>query len=226
MADIRDQITAAGRWLCRQGYTAGGDASVSRRDPGGRIVITPRGTSLSDLTSDRLVVLDENGQPQPPGHQPALAAPLHLTVYGRRNDAAAVLLMQPPGVMAFAVAAIPLVQPVIPETVLTIGSVPLTPYTTPYTPECAGIIRQLLDDHDALLLQGRGLLVLAANLSAALEKLERIESMATAIRGAKSLGHVNLLTGQHVRDLMALREKLQLEGRNPWMPKDRKDHHA
>lgn len=226
MADIRDQITAVGRWLCRQGYTAGGDASVSRRDIGGRIVITPRAKSLSDLKSDQLVLMEENGQPQPSDRRPALAAPLHLTVYGRRDDAVAVLVVQPPNVMAFAVAAIPLVQPVIPETVLTIGSVPLTPYTTPYTPECADIIRLLLDDHDALLLRGRGLLVLAANLGAALEKVERIENMAAAIRGAKSLGHVSLLTGQHVRELMALREKLQLEGRNSWTPKDREDRHA
>jgi L-fuculose-phosphate aldolase len=226
MPNTREQMTAACRWLCQRGYAAGDDASISWRDRTGQILITPRGGSLRNLEPDQVVLLDDNGRPRQADDHPALATPLHLTVYGRRGDAAAVLVTQPPSVTAFAVAAIPLVQPVIPETVLTIGSIPLAPYTTPYTPECVDTIQRLLDDHDALLLQGRGLLVLGASLNAAIEKVERIENMAAAILGAKSLGHVSLLTGEHIRDLMSLRKELRLGGRNPWAPEDEEEHHA
>jgi len=230
MLDLREQITAHSRRLCRQGYTAGDEASISCRDRSGRILITPRGRSLGELEPDRLILLDENGQPPTNGPQPALAVELHRTVYGRRREADCVMVMQPPAVMAFALAAIPLVQPAVPEMVLTIGSVPLAPYTTPYTAECAAAVERLVDNHDALLLLGRGLLTLAPNLSMAAEKVERITNLAAALMGARSLGHVGLLDGKHIRELMALRKKLQLEGRNPWAaedrPEEKEDRHA
>jgi L-fuculose-phosphate aldolase len=109
---------------------------------------------------------------------------------------------------------------------LTIGSVPLAPYTTPYTSKCAGAIRRLLDDHDALLLRSRGLLVLGTDLEAALERIERIENMAAALLGTKPLGQVNLLTGEHVRDLMSLRSTLRLGGRNSWAAETPDDHES
>jgi len=220
MPDLREQITATARRLCLQGYTAGDGASISCRDRSGRILITPRGGSLGELEPDRLVLLDENGQPPRNGPRQALAADLHLTVYGRRGDAGAVMIMQPPAVMAFAVAAIPLVQPAVPEIILTIGSVPLTPYTTPYTAECAAAVELLLDSHDALLLQGRGLLTLGPDLPGATEKVERIASLAAGLMGARALDHVGLLDGRHIDELMALRKKLRLEGRNPWAAED------
>jgi L-fuculose-phosphate aldolase len=230
MPDLRKQITTTARRLCLQGYTAGDETSISCRDLSDRILITPRGGSLGDIEPDRLVLLDKNGQPPEDDPRPAPSADLHLTVYGRRSDAGAVMITQPPAVMAFAVAAIPLVQPAVPETVLTIGSVPLAPYTTPYTAECAAAIERLLDDHDALLLQGRGLLTLAPNLSGAAETVERIASLAAALMGARALGHVGLLDGKHIRGLMNLRQKLHLEGRNPWAQEDRseekEDRHA
>jgi len=230
MPDLREQITTTARQLYRQGYTAGNEASISCRDRSGRILITPRSGSLGELEPDRLILLDENGRPPQDGPQPALAADLHRTVYGQRHEADCVMIMQPPAVMAFAVAAIPLVQPAIPETVLTIGSVPLAPYTTPYTTECAAAIERLLDDHDALLLQGRGLLTLAPSLSEAAERVERIANLAAAVMGARALGHVGLLDGEHIRGLMALRKKLHLGGRNPWVSEDRsseeEDRHA
>jgi len=223
MPDLREQITVAARRLCFQGYAAGDGASISCRKPDGRILITPRGASLGGLRPDRLVLLNENGSPPKDGPRPALAAELHRTVYDRRPDAGAVTILQPPAVMAFAVAAIPLVQPAVPETVLTIGSVPLAPYTLPYTAERAAAVERLLDDHDALLLQGQGALTLGPDLSAALEKAERIASQAAGLLGARSLGHVGLLDGRHIRELMALHRELRLKGRNPWAPDDPSD---
>lgn len=223
MPSLREQITAAARRLCLQGRAAGDGASISCRETDGRILITPRGGSLAELEPGRLILLDENGSPPKDGPRPALAAGLHRTVYQRRPDAGAVMILQPPAIMAYAVAAIPLVQPAVPETVLTIGPVPLAPYTTPYTSERAAIVERLLDDHDALLLQGRGLLALGPDLSAAVEKAERIASLAAGLLGARTLGHVGLLDGRHIRQLMALRRELRLEGRNPWTADDGPD---
>ena len=216
MPNLREQITAIGHRLCLQGYAAGDGASISCRGRSGRILITPRGGSLGELQPDQMVLLDEHGRPPKSGLRPARAAELHLSVYDRRSETGAVMIMQPPEVMAFAVAAIPLVQPAVPETVLTIGAVPLAPYTTPYSPESAEAVNRLLEDHDALLLQGRGVLVLGPSLSAAAEKVERIANLAAALMGARALGHVGLLDGEHIRRLMALRKKLHLGGRNPW----------
>jgi L-fuculose-phosphate aldolase len=223
MDRFRNQMMAASRWLARRGYAAGEDGVLSQRIDSGRILITPRGKSLHWIGRQDLVLVGTDGRRLQGTLEPALALQLHLAVYSRRDDAGAVILAQPPSAMAFAVAGIPLVQPVIPEMVLTIGSVPLAPHTTPFSSRTADTIGRLLDGHDALLLQSRGVLILAADLLTALEKLERIESLASALIGAKNLGHVNLLSGGHIKELMSLRQKLNLTGRNPWVQPDQED---
>jgi L-fuculose-phosphate aldolase len=218
MEDIRDQMMAACRWLVRKSYMAGDDGALSCRDDQGHILITPRGRVLDWLKPEELVMVDGNGHPMEGGSSPPLSLELHLAVYRHRQDARAVLLAQPPTATAFAVASIPLVQPVIPEMVLTIGAVPLAPYTTPFSHQTAEAIGQLLNEHDALLLKNRGLLVLGSAVGEVLEKTERIENMARALLGAKSLGHVNILSAADIKELMALRRELNLPGRNPWDP--------
>jgi L-fuculose-phosphate aldolase len=140
---------------------------------------------------------------------------LHLTAYHHRREISAVIHAQPPAATAFAVTGTPLVQPVLPQTVLSLGSVAVTKYASPYTEEAARAIDDLIQRHDALLLKNRGLLVVGLSLMDALQKLEGVEQLASTLVMAKALGRIDLLSGAQVNKLMILRDRMNLKGQNP-----------
>ena len=78
---------------------------------------------------------------------------MHLRCYREREDVGAVLHAHPPVATGFAVANIPLDDYSMIETVISLGSVPVTPYGTPSTEEVPEAIAPYLADHDAMLLQ-------------------------------------------------------------------------
>jgi L-fuculose-phosphate aldolase len=219
-ADLPNEMIQACRWLAQHEYVAASDGILSVRVSPQEIMMTPQGQSWNRVTSDQLVLLALDGTKAQQERQPSPAYRLHLFVYRRRKEVGVVINAQPPSATAFAVAGIPLIQPVLPETVLTFGSVPLAKYATPYTEEAEQAIGDLIEQHDALLLKNRGLMILGLDLSEALQKLDQVERLANVLLRAKALGHVDILTGTQVNKLMALRKRLKLKGKNPWMQID------
>jgi L-fuculose-phosphate aldolase len=214
--EVRAEMIKICRWLFERAFVAADAGTVSARISDHKILITPRDQGFGWLTQDQLVLMDLAGQSMDQTQEPSWASGLHLAAYGHREDVRAILHAQPPSATAFAVAGIPLVQPVLAETVLTVGAVPMTSYCTPYTEEAAESIGSLIGSHDALLLKNRGVLTVGRDLMDALQKLERVEQLASVLLAARSLEHVDLLPGAQVKKLMALREQMNLQGKNPW----------
>lgn len=215
--DIRTELIEVCRWLAQRAFVAADDGSVSAKVAPDQILITPRGRSLGRLTPDQLVQCHLGEEKFGGEAEPSPALRLHLAVYLQRKEIVAAIQAQPQAATAFSVAGIPLVQPVLPEMVLTLGSVPMVEYATPFTAEAAQAIGELILGHDALLLKNRGVLTVGLDLVDALQKLERVEQLASVLLAAKSLDHIDLLSGNQVNKLLALREGLNLRGRNPWV---------
>jgi len=214
--EIRAEMMKVCRWLSERTFVAADAGAVSARISPSQILITPRGQSLNWLVPEQLVPIDAIGHSAAEAIEPSPTLPLHLAVYRQRTDIQAVVLAQPPSATAFALSGIPLVHPALAETVLTLGSVPITGYATPYTEEAAASIGHAIQNHDALLLKHRGLLTVGLNLMDALQKLERVEQLATVLLAARSLDHIDLLPGAQVKKLMDLRARMKLGGKNPW----------
>ena len=214
---IRNDIIETCRWLAERAFVAADDGAVSARLSPDRLLITPRGASLDRLSPAELISTDLTGQNASGEGEPSPAVRLHLAVYTRRDDIQAVVHAQPPATTAFAIAGIPLVQPVLPETVLTLGTVPLARYATPFTATSARAVEELIGEHDAALLKNRGMLCAGVDLEDARQKLDRVEKLAEVLLKARSLDHIDLLSGKQVEDLMDLRNKLHLPGMNPWL---------
>ncbi len=86
-----------------------GFGHISARVAGSdRIIMTPR-RALGLVTADELVELDQHGN-QVAGHvgRPALEAIMHVAVYRRRSDVAAIARGHPRNVAAYAAAGMPL----------------------------------------------------------------------------------------------------------------------
>jgi len=215
--DVRTELIEVCRWLAQRAFVAADDGSVSAKAAPDQILITPRGKSLGRITPDQLIQCHLEEERLGGEVEPSPALRLHLAAYLQRTEITAVIQAQPPAATAFAVAGIPLVQPILPETVLTLGSVPMVSYATPFTAEAAQAIGQSILGHDALLLKNRGIVTVGLDLMDALQKLERVEQLASVLLAAKSLDHIDILSGNQVNKLLALRENLKLRGKNPWV---------
>jgi L-fuculose-phosphate aldolase len=212
---VRSEIIRVCQRLTQRAFVAAEDGAVSARISQNKILITPAGRGLGWVSSEHLVMMDMEGQMREGELVPSPAFRLHLAAYHQRREIAAVIHAQPPAATAFAVAGTPLVQPVLPQTILTLGAVAMTKYAPPYTEEAARAIDDLIQRHDALLLKNRGILTIGTSLMEALQNLERAEQLASTLVMAKTLGRIDLLSGTQVSRLMALREDMNFKGKNP-----------
>jgi L-fuculose-phosphate aldolase len=136
---------------------------------------------------------------------------MHLEVYRQRSDVRAVLHAHPVFATVLSVSDSPFPVDVLPEVLLTIGDVPTTRYATPSSHDDADAIRELIQNHDALLLRQHGSLTVGKDLEVALTNLERIEHVAEVFWRAKMLGKVNRIPEVDVEKLLQVRERFQSE---------------
>ena len=102
---------------------------------------------------------------------------MHLRVYQKRPDVKAVVHARPIYATSFAIAGIPLTEPIMPEAVIALGYVPIAEYGTPSTVEVPDNIEKYLPYFDAILLENHGALAYSDSLLAAYHKMESLNFM-------------------------------------------------
>lgn len=201
---IKDDIVEVGRRLYARGLISGNEGNISVRD-GDFLYVTPAGVCKGFLTPDMIVKADLEGQRVDGTHRVSTEVMMHTAVYRRRPDAMAVVHAHPPTATAFAVAGIPLDQPLIAEAVVTLGPVPVIPYGTPSTAELADNVSNAICDHQGLLLANHGALTVGDSAFRAWERMETVEQLARIALAARLLGKDNLLPAPAVDRLLSLR---------------------
>jgi L-fuculose-phosphate aldolase len=219
--ELRREMVRVGRLMWERGYVVATDGNLSARLGPDRLLVTPAGLSKGFLTADDLVVmrLDGKGASQAVyrrrGAKPSSEISMHLEVYRLRPDVRAVVHAHPPLAVSFSIAGVSLARCVLPEVVVTLGSIPTAEYATPGTDEVPGSIRQAVQDCDALLLAHHGSLTLGGTLWEAYLRLEKVEHTAQITLAAQQLGGVKTLSPEAVEKLTDMRrELLQRQGRD------------
>ncbi|MBP3397268.1 MAG: class II aldolase/adducin family protein, partial [Clostridia bacterium] len=163
---LKEQICDVCRKMWQQGWVAANDGNVSVKLDDGTFLATPTGVSKSFITPDKLVRINDRGEvlEGAPGYKPSSEIKMHLRCYKERPDVGAVVHAHPPTATGFAVAGKSLDQYSMIETVIAIGSIPLTPYGTPSTDEVPEAITPYLAEHDVMLLQNHGALTVGCDL--------------------------------------------------------------
>ncbi len=179
------------------------DGNVSMRLGDDRVLLTPAGREKRGLPPESLLVVDLEGNVVEGEGRPSTEAPMHLLCYAARLDVGAVVHAHPPVATAVAAAGAPLDAAVMPETVVTVGSVALVPYATPGTAELARALEPWLDGHDAFLLASHGVLTLGRDVREALHRMERVEHLAKVTIAARLLGGPRALTAAEVESLLS-----------------------
>lgn len=213
----KQQICQIGRRMYDSGFVAANDGNISVRLNAQEVLTTPTGVSKGFMTPEMLVKVDLAGRvlQAATDWRPSSELKMHLRVYKERPDVQAVVHAHPPYATTFAVARMPLNQPLIAEAVVSLGCVPVTEYAAPSTQEVPDAIARYLEHFDAVLLANHGALAWGQDLLTAYHKLESVEFYARLTFLSRQLGAAQELSPAQVSTLHEIREKLAVPGRHP-----------
>ena len=215
--EIKDQMCDVCHKMWQLGWVAANDGNVSVKLEDGTFLATPTGISKSFITPEKIVHIDKdaniieaNGD-----YRPSSEIKMHLRCYKEREDVGAVLHAHQPVATGYAVANVPLDEYSMIETVIAIGSIPVTPYGTPSTYEVPDAIAPYLGEHDVVLLQNHGALSVGADLLTAYYRMETLELFAKISLNAHLLGGAKEISRPNIDKLISMRANYKVTGRHP-----------
>jgi len=192
---------------------AANDGNISVRINENELLITPTGVSKGFMSQDMIIRMTMDGEVVSPENQyaPSSEFKMHIQAYNERDDVRSVIHAHPPYCTGFAVAGIPLDKCALPEAILTLGYVPITPYGTPSTDEVPDSIKGYIQNSDAILLANHGALTVGADLMTAYHRMETLEHTAHIMYLAINLGNVNVLSKEQIEKLTKIKDNKKLQ---------------
>jgi ribulose-5-phosphate 4-epimerase/fuculose-1-phosphate aldolase len=201
-AKLREEICYFGKSLFDRGLSFGSAGNISVRVADGWLM-TPTNSCLGRLDPATLSKVDERGQ-LISGDPPTKEYFLHLSMYGQRPRAGAIVHLHSTYSVAVSVLAdLDPEQPIPPITayyVMKIGQLALVPYYAPGDVALAQAVREVAGRHHAVLLANHGPVVAGKDLETAVyatEELEETAKLYLMLRGDKT----RLLSAEQVRQL-------------------------
>jgi L-fuculose-phosphate aldolase len=158
------------------------------------------------MQPDDLIIADCEGEKVAGTGKVTSEFPTHLACYEERPDIHAVVHAHPPHAIAFTLAGFSLSEAVLPEVVAAFGGIPTSAYATPGTPEGNDVIRPLIRECDAAMLDRHGSVTVGKSVEEAYFKLEKLEHAAQTLHYAHQLGTLRTLSADQVDRCLAGRK--------------------
>ena len=215
--EIKKQICEIGKRIYDKGMVASNDGNISVKLNDNEFLCTPTGVSKGFMTPEYICKIDANGKviQAYEGFRPSSEIKMHLRVYKQRPDVKSVVHAHPLYATSFAIAGIPLTEPIMPEAVIALGCVPIAEYGTPSTEEIPDAVSKYLQYYDAVLLENHGALSYSDSLINAYYKMESLEFYAQLLYQSKMLGGPKHLSEAQVQRLYEIRRQFGLKGKHP-----------
>ncbi|MBE7013202.1 MAG: class II aldolase/adducin family protein [Ruminococcaceae bacterium] len=215
--EIKKQICDIGKRIYNRNMVAANDGNISVKISDNEFLCTPTGVSKGFMTPEYICKVDAKGNViQANGKfKPSSEIKMHMRVYEKRPDVKAVVHAHPSFATSFAIAGIPLTQPIMPEAVIALGCVPIAEYGTPSTEEIPDAVEKYLPYFDAVLLANHGALTYSDSLLAAYHKMESVEFYAELLYKSKQLGTPIEFNKEQIEKLYEIRRKMGLPGKHP-----------
>jgi len=216
--ELREEFVRVGQLMHSRNYVAATDGNISARLDDDRFLVTPSGLSKGFMTPDQMVVIDWDAKPVGMGAygphrygaardlRPSSEIYLHLEAYRQRPDIRAVVHAHPPTAVALSIAGISMARCLLPEVIVTLGLIPTTEYAMPASPEGATVIRDLIKNHDAIILQRHGSVTVGSSPFDAYLKLEKVEHTAEITLRLLQIGQEQPFPPGAVGQLVARRQ--------------------
>jgi len=205
--EYRKELAEVCQRMYEKNFISSTDGNVSVRVHPQRLLITPSGIHKGFLKPEQLIVTDLKGKKISGTGRASQEIQMHLEVYEQRPDIFAVVHAHPIFCIAHTLVGLDLGKDHLPEVILSVGEIPIVPYTTPTSYEVPEKIRNFIQRHDALILDRHGALCLGKDLWDAFNKLERMEHVAQVMFVARQLGPVRHLSSEQLQKLTPLVER-------------------
>lgn len=215
---LREDIVKVGRLVFDKGWVAANDGNVSIRLDDGRILATPTGVSKGVLEPQDLILCNLRGEKLCGERERTTEMGMHLTIYSLRPDVKSVVHAHPPVATGFAAAGRALNIALLPELVISLGSVPLAEYGLPGTPALSEGMLQYIPKYDAMLLENHGAVSYGEDVFQAFSRMEVVEHFARITLVAELLGGAKALPRVEVQKLFDSRKRYQVKSRNSFEP--------
>jgi len=187
----RELLAAASRGVAASGYVIGTAGNLSLRVDD-RVVVTPTGGVLADLTAEMMVVVDMDGNVVDGELAPTSELPLHLSVY-RATGAGAVAHAH--ALASTAVSCSCTELPAIHYTILELGgAIRVAPYATFGSEELAANVTAALEGRVAALMQNHGSVTHGRDITEACNRLTTVEWHAELYARSLALGTPRIMT--------------------------------
>ncbi|MDP6934743.1 MAG: class II aldolase/adducin family protein [Myxococcota bacterium] len=190
---LRRDILRFGHLCYERNLLVAMDGNLSCLLPSGDVLCTKAGCHKGFLTDEDLVVVDRSGKLLRGSGRPTSEMSMHLACYDTRPDIRAVVHTHPPMSIAFTIAGVTMARCVLPEVVLTLGTVPTVEYATTGTQDLASRVGQFIGSYDALLMDRHGAVCVGTSLLEAFCRLETMEHTAVITKNARDMGMVRTL---------------------------------
>jgi L-fuculose-phosphate aldolase len=214
----RENIVRIGRRMYEHGWMAASDGNITVRLDGGRILATPSGVCKGYLSPDDLIVCGSDGEKIEGKGQRTTEMAMHVAVYDARPDIHAVVHAHPPVSTGFAVAGKALNLGLMPELIVSMGSVPLAEYGLPGTPALVEGMLPYLPKFNAILLANHGAVCYGSDIDLAFGRMETLEHLARITLVAEMLGGPKPLPRVEIEKLFAARARYGVDVPNHFEP--------
>lgn len=215
---FREDIVRTGRLMYERGWMAASDGNLTVRLSSDRMLATPSGVCKGSLHVDDLIICDAAGNKISGAGEPTTEMQMHVTIYQERPDVQAVVHAHPPISTGFAVAGRALNLALMPELIVSMGSVPLAEYGQPGTPALADGMLPYVGKYNAILLANHGAVCYGDNITQAYLRMETLEHMARIALVAEMLGGPKVLPRNEVERLFESRTKYGVRVPNRYEP--------
>jgi L-fuculose-phosphate aldolase len=213
-AALRGAVCQVARMAYDKGFITNVDGNFSVRLREREILITPAGAPKAFLQPQDIAHIDLEGRVLSGDTRPSTEVSMHVMAYQERPEMRAICHAHPKHAVAFTLAGLSLDITVIPEVVVTIGTIPTAPYGTPGTQELPESLREIIKCSDVVMLERHGALTLGTSLIDAFRKLEVVEHTAEILYYARTLGGVRELSKGEVQKLLDTRGPLGVTTKN------------
>jgi L-fuculose-phosphate aldolase len=175
----RKKIAGFMRRLYKQKLTTTSGGNISMRIKDDIIAITASATDKGRMRWKDVGLMNMSGENLTPGLKPSIEAGMHIAIYKKKKDAAAIVHAHPVYSSAYTAIKCKINTYLTAEACAILGEPLVVPYALMGTHELAEIVSDNILNCDILLLENHGVLAAGSDLLQAFDKIEVLENAAT-----------------------------------------------
>ncbi len=200
----RKEVAGFMRRLCRQRLTTTSGGNISVRVSKDIILITPSATDKGRMRWKEVGIMSILGENLTPELRPSIESEMHLSIYRRRKDLAAIVHAHPVIATSFTAMHLAIRTDLTAEALAICGAPVMVPYALMGTKDLASVAADSIGESNILLLENHGILTTGNTILEAFDRLEVLENAAIMTLLVEITGRKKPLGKMRIREIERL----------------------